>query len=169
MVSAEYPGREVFLKDLIAKMSGSDRLPSVAEIERVWYEILREVKEQGTISRFSAEVATPSGELSQRDVVRVGAFNVIDTDGNYLSFSNNQLTELPRQPGGAFGSQGADLAGAARVYISLVLIRPDRPVALSSRRSLIAPRWPSAGIRVAMWVTQSRQWAPLRSCLPSSV
>lgn len=113
MVSAEYPGREVFLKELIAKMSGSDRLPSVEEIERVWYEILREVKEQGTISRFSAEVATPSGELSQRDVVRVGAFNVIDTDGNYLAFSNNQLTELPRQPGGGFGSQASELADAS--------------------------------------------------------
>jgi len=149
MVSAEYPGREVFLKDLIAKMSGSDRLPSVAEIERVWYEILREVKEQGSISRFSAEVATPSGELSQRDVVRVGAFNVIDTDGNYLSFSNNQLTELPRQPGGAFGSQGADLAGAS-AGLHQFGIDPTGPTGGSFLAAIIdsptlAERWHQGG------------------------
>ena len=112
LVSSQYPDREVFLKALIAKMSGSDKLPSVEEIERVWFELLREVKEQGSIAKFSAEVATPSGELGQREVVRVGAFNVIDADGNYLSYANGKLSELPRQPGGTFGSQAAALAGA---------------------------------------------------------
>lgn len=112
IVSSQYPGREGFLKDLIAKMSGSDQLPSVVEIERVWFEMLREIRESGEVSKFSAEVATPSGELSNRDVVRVGAFNVIDTNGNYLSYNNGKLSELPRQPTGGFGSQGAALAGA---------------------------------------------------------
>ena len=102
LVSSEYPGRETFLKALIAKMSGSELPPSIAEIERVWFELLREIREQGEISRFTAQVATPSGELSQRDVVRVGAFNIVDTDGNYLSFNVDKLAELPRQPGGGF-------------------------------------------------------------------
>ena len=112
LVSSEYPGRETFLKGLIAKMSGSDQLPSIAEIERVWFELLREVREQGEVSRFSAQVATPSGELSQRDVVRVGAFNIVDTNGNYLSFNIDKLSELPRQPGGGFNAQAQDLAGS---------------------------------------------------------
>ena len=112
LVSAEYPGRQDFLKDLIAKMTGSDQLPKIEEIERVWFELLREIREQGEVSRFSATVATPSGELSQRDVVRVGAFNIIDNEGNYLSFNIDQLSELPRQPGGAFNSQAEDLAEA---------------------------------------------------------
>jgi biopolymer transport protein ExbB len=112
LVSAEYPGRQDFLKDLIAKMTGSDQLPKIEEIERVWFELLREIREQGEVSRFSATVATPSGELSQRDVVRVGAFNIIDNEGNYLSFNIDQLSELPRQPGGAFNSQAQDLAEA---------------------------------------------------------
>ncbi|MCH1610555.1 MAG: MotA/TolQ/ExbB proton channel family protein [Luminiphilus sp.] len=110
LVSSEYPGRETFLKGLIAKMSGSDQLPSIEEIERVWFELLREVREQGEVSRFSAQVATPSGELSQRDVVRVGAFNIVDTNGNYLSFNIDKLSELPRQPGGGFNAQAQDLA-----------------------------------------------------------
>ena len=112
LVSSEYPGRETFLKGLIAKMSGSDQLPSIEEIERVWFELLREVREQGEVSRFSAQVATPSGELSQRDVVRVGAFNIVDTNGNYLSFNIDKLSELPRQPGGGFNTQAQNLAGS---------------------------------------------------------
>ena len=36
LASAQYPDREVFLKDLIEKMRGSDTLTSVDEIERVW-------------------------------------------------------------------------------------------------------------------------------------
>lgn len=112
LVSSEYPGREGFLKDLIAKMSGSDKLPRVTEIERVWYEMLREIKEQGTVSRFPAEVATPSGEIGQRDVVRIGGFNVIDTNGQYLAYNNGKLSELPRQPGGGFNTGAASLANA---------------------------------------------------------
>ena len=112
LVSSEYPGREGFLKDLIAKMSGSDQLPSIAEIERVWFELLREIREQGEVSRFTAQVATPSGELSEREVLRVGAFNIVDTEGNYLSFNIDKLAELPRQPGGGFNSQARDLAGS---------------------------------------------------------
>jgi len=112
LVSSEYPGREGFLKDLIAKMSGSDQLPSIEEIERVWFELLREIREQGEVSRFTAQVATPSGELSEREVVRVGAFNIVDTAGNYLSFNVDKLAELPRQPGGGFNSQAQDLAGS---------------------------------------------------------
>jgi biopolymer transport protein ExbB len=113
LVSAQYAGREGFLKDLIAKMSGSDKLPSVAEIERVWYEMLREITEQGEVAKFSASVATPSGEVTSRDVVRVGAFNVIDTNGNYLAYQNGNLSELPRQPGSGFNGEAAELAGSA--------------------------------------------------------
>ena len=113
LVSSEYPDREGFLKDLIAKMSGSDKLPKVTEIERVWYEMLREIKEQGSVSKFTAEVATPSGEIGQREVVRVGGFNVIDTNGQYLAYNNGKLSELPRQPGGGFNAEAAALASAS--------------------------------------------------------
>ena len=85
LVSSEYPSREGFLKDLIAKMSGTDQLPQIEEIERVWYEMLNEITQQGVVSRFTADVATPSGEIAQREVVRIGAFNIIDVNGNYLS------------------------------------------------------------------------------------
>jgi len=108
LVSSEFPSREGFLQELIAKMSGTDQLPQIEEIEKVWYEMLNEITQQGVVSRFTADVATPSGEIAQREVVRVGAFNIIDVNGNYLSYGNEKLAELPRQPsGGAVGAAAA--------------------------------------------------------------
>jgi biopolymer transport protein ExbB len=112
LASSQYPDREVFLKELIAKMGGADTLPSVEEIERVWYELLREVRETGVVTKFSTEVATPAGEREARDVLRVGAFNIVDMDGNYLSYENGSLSELPRQPSGPYTGWAADLASA---------------------------------------------------------
>ena len=113
LVSAQYPDRGVFLDGLIDKMSTSDRLPSIEEIERVWYEMLREITETGKIARFNTEVATATGERAPRDVVRIGAFNVVDTDGNYLSYGNEHLSVLPRQPGGGYNAWAAELANAS--------------------------------------------------------
>ena len=112
LASAQYPDRELFLKDLISKMGGADTLPSVEEIERVWYELLREVRETGVITKFSTEVATPGGERAARDVLRVGAFNIVDMNGNYLSYENGALSELPRQPSGPYTGWAADLAAS---------------------------------------------------------
>jgi len=87
-------------------------LPSVEVIVRVWYELLREVRETGVITKFSTEVATPGGERAARDVLRVGAFNIVDMDGNYLSYENGALSELPRQPSGPYTGWAADLAAS---------------------------------------------------------
>jgi len=112
LASAQYPDRELFLRDLVGKMSGSDELPSIEEIERVWFELLREVRETGVVTKFTANVASPAGERSAREVMRVGAFNIVDMDGNYLNFENGNLSELPRQPSGPYTGWAADLATA---------------------------------------------------------
>jgi len=112
LVSSQYPDREVFLKDLIKKMSESDTLPRISEIEKVWYEMLREITETGKVVKYEAEVALPSGDHEMHDVVRIGAFNVIDTDGNYLSYNNDSLHVLPRQPAGKYTAWAEELANA---------------------------------------------------------
>ena len=113
LASAQFPGRETFLRDLVGKMSGSDTLPTIEEIERVWFELLRETRETGVVTTFSAEVASPAGERAERQVLRVGAFNMVDTNGNYLSYENGTLIELPRQPSGPYTGWAAALASAS--------------------------------------------------------
>lgn len=112
LVSSQFPNRGDFLRELINKMSSSDRLPRIEEIERVWYEMLREITETGSVVKFTTEVASAAGERAEREVVRVGAFNVIDMDGNYLAYNNNTLSVLPRQPSGRFTGQARTLANA---------------------------------------------------------
>jgi biopolymer transport protein ExbB len=115
LTSAQYPDREVFLTELIAKMSGSDKLPSIEEIERVWYELNREMVESGKVVSFDAEVAKPNGDKVQQKVVRVGSFNIISDDGMYLTYvpSKGSLEELARQPSGPYIGWARDLAGAS--------------------------------------------------------
>lgn len=113
LASAQYPGREVFLQELVERMNNSTGLPSIEEIERVWYELLREIRETGAVTTFSADVSSPGGESTERQVLRVGSFNIVDMDGNYLSFQNGKLSELARQPSGPYTGWAADLASAS--------------------------------------------------------
>ena len=113
LASAQYPGREIFLQELVERMNNSTGLPSIEEIERVWYELLREIRETGAVTTFSADVSSPGGESTERQVLRVGSFNIVDMDGNYLSFQNGKLSELARQPSGPYTGWAADLASAS--------------------------------------------------------
>ena len=116
LTSAQYPGREQFLEELIAKMSGSDKLPSIEEIERVWYELNREMVESGKVVTFNAEVAKPNGDKSEQQVVRIGSFNIISEDGRYLQYvsTKGSLEELARQPSGPYLGWAGDLARSIR-------------------------------------------------------
>ena len=114
ITSAQYPGREQFLEELIAKMSGSDRLPSIEEIEQVWYELNREMIETGKVVSFNAQVAKPNGDKQEQGVVRIGAFNVISDTGQYLQYvpSKGSLEELARQPSGPYLGWAKELASS---------------------------------------------------------
>ena len=150
LASAQYPGREVFLKEFISKMTNSDSLPSIEEIERVWFELLREIRETGVVARFSTEVASPAGERAEREVIRVGAFNMVDTNGNYLSFNNGSLSELPRQPSGPYTGWAADLASAPSGGLQSIGIDPTGPTGGSFLSAIIdtptlEERWHQGG------------------------
>lgn len=114
ITSAEFPNREEYLNELIKKMSSSDRLPSIEEIERVWFELQREMIESGKVVAFEAELAKPNGDKVTQKVVRVGVFNVVSEDGQYLTYvpSKGTLEELARQPSGNYTSMAQTLANA---------------------------------------------------------
>ena len=114
LISAQFPNREVFLEEMIAKMSGAEQLPSIEEIERLWFELQREMTESGRIVAFDAEVSQPGGEKATRRVVRVGTFNIVGEDGSYLQYINETggLNELARQPSGPYMGWASELAGS---------------------------------------------------------
>ncbi|HAW14752.1 MAG TPA: energy transducer TonB [Cellvibrionales bacterium] len=111
LVSTEYPNRGEFLTGLIEKLKG-DSLPTIAEIERVWFEMQREMIESGRIVQYNTTVATPAGDDIQADVVRVGSFNIVTKDGEYLKYSDDTLSILPRQPASSFVNWAENLANS---------------------------------------------------------
>lgn len=103
IVSAEIPGRADFLEQLAVQMGQSSKLTSIEEIEKVWYEMQREMTEQGKVKRFTTDVIVAGGDKVAKEVVRVGSFNLV-SDGKYLEFNPNtgNVAELTRQPSGRF-------------------------------------------------------------------
>ena len=99
LTHVQFPERIDFLTDLAQKMGQTSRLASLEEIERLWFELQREMTESGKVVRFPASVVAVDGNEVQRDVVRVGVFNVV-AGGKYLQFipETGRLMELARQP-----------------------------------------------------------------------
>ena len=114
LTNIQYPDRGVFLEALAKKIGSSAKLPSLEEIERLWFELQREMTESGRVVRIPTDVISIDGQTSQIDVVRIGTFNII-TDGKYLKFEpvTGNVSELPRQPEqGRFVNSTGDLFNA---------------------------------------------------------
>ena len=109
--------REKFLRDLARKMSDSTRLPSLAEINRLWEEYHRELTESGQTRRFVAQVVdAKTGTPYECAVVRVGLYGVVCRD-RYLVLDNSgqaDYSELARQPVRKFVDSAGQLSGADR-------------------------------------------------------
>ena len=92
-----------FLNELTSKMSETTELPTIREIEGLWYELQREMVASGKVVSFDTTVIDVDGESSTCNVTRVGLFNAV-CDGKYLEYvaATGQYAFLPRQPAGRF-------------------------------------------------------------------
>lgn len=103
IISVQYPERDAFLAELVEKMSSTSRLASMADIERLWFELQREMTESGKVVTFPTQIVAADGSEMQAEVTRVGVFNLV-ADGRYLNYrwdadaQSGRVTELPRQP-----------------------------------------------------------------------
>ena len=110
VISAQFPGRAEELAELAEKMGSSSKLPTIEEIEKVWFALQQEMTESGKIAEFEAQVTAADGEKQQQDVVRVGTFNLV-ADGNYLEYNSTtgNIAELVRQPAGRYLASAEEL------------------------------------------------------------
>ena len=84
VTNVQYPDRTMFLEDLAKKIASNSKLPSIAEIERLWFMLQQEMTESGKVVKFTADVIDTNGAKSPTEVVRVGLFNIV-ADGKYLN------------------------------------------------------------------------------------
>jgi biopolymer transport protein ExbB len=95
LISSQIGGR----KALLDRLGRSKELPSTSDLEKLWYELQREMTQQGQVVRYSATILTTEGQTEEREVVRAGPFNAV-SGGKFLLWEpgQNQLRELTRQP-----------------------------------------------------------------------
>ncbi|RUO21315.1 MotA/TolQ/ExbB proton channel family protein [Aliidiomarina haloalkalitolerans] len=97
IVSAQYPDRHLVLESL----AQARELPNIGELEELWLALLTEMTESGKVARYQGEVTLLDGGSEVRDVIRIGAFNLI-SDGEYLLYNDatQQIQPIARQPAG---------------------------------------------------------------------
>lgn len=122
IISAEYPGRNKFFDELAVKMGSSSNLASIEEIERVWFELAREMTESGKIKTFQKEVTQAGGNKLMTPVTRVGTFNLV-ANGVYLEWlgATETIAELVRQPSSRFMNTIQPLEAATEEFTAFAL------------------------------------------------
>ncbi|MDA7754756.1 MotA/TolQ/ExbB proton channel family protein [Pseudomonadales bacterium] len=122
LVSAEYPGRGEWLGQFAASMGRSSKLASIEEIERLWFELQREMTESAKVTKFTTKINKVDGEVIEAEVIRIGNYNLI-SNGEYVTYdiANQIVKELPRQPAGRYVDSAAALTGATSGFTSFGL------------------------------------------------
>ncbi|HEY0973673.1 MAG TPA: MotA/TolQ/ExbB proton channel family protein [Solimonas sp.] len=122
LLSAQFPERMQFLDELAA----SNELPSLPQLETLWFTLQQELTEGGKVQRFGAEIIGRDGARREAQIVRVGAFTAF-ADGEYLALTPGQtlLQALPSQPGGGWREMARDFADSGEATAP-ILVDPTR-------------------------------------------
>jgi biopolymer transport protein ExbB len=93
--SSQIPGREMLLE----KLGRGAELPKTDDLEKLWFELQREMTQQGKVVHYPATVLTTEGNEEQKEVIRAGVFSIV-ADGQYLVWDPDiqKIRELNRQP-----------------------------------------------------------------------
>lgn len=135
IVSAEYPGRG----EALDRIANSKEIPSLPDLEELWFALQTEMTESGKISQFSTEVVNLDGTKSSETVTRIGTFNIVSANG-YLNYNDGlaQVQPLAKQPAGYISGTASDFFTTSSGYGALY-VDPSRGaiLALETRKKSI--------------------------------
>jgi len=85
--------------DFLRRIAVARELPSIVELERLWLEMVYEIKADAQTARFTAPVIQLDETVKETEVVRVGSYLAVG-DGVFLSYlpSKTSLAVMTRQP-----------------------------------------------------------------------
>ena len=149
LTSAQFgKDREEFLTKLAVKMGEGVALATIPELERLWFELQREINATGEVVKFNADVIALDGTVEEREVVRVGVFNAV-SDGNYLTYASTRgmYEELPSQPAGRYTSTTSDVFDADAFPVQFA----------------VDPTGPQGGSYLASLISMSGAWERINS------
>src|SRR5690606_16684974 len=112
-------------------LSESKALASIEDLERLWFEMQREMTESGRVTKFSTKVINLEGQEQDTPVVRLGGFTASSEEG-FLTYlpGEREFAVLSRQPASRFVSPNVDLLDETSGYHRATL-DPTRGTLLS--------------------------------------
>jgi biopolymer transport protein ExbB len=127
IVSAEFPNRG----ETLNRIANAKEIPSIADLEELWFALQTEMTESGKISQFSVDVTNLDGTKATETITRIGTFNLVSANG-YLTYNDevNQVQPLPKQPDGYITGKASSFFANNSGY-SPVYIDPSRGAILS--------------------------------------
>lgn len=122
IISAEFPGRGEGLREI----AQSDTLPTVEQLESLWYVLLQQMTEQAKVTKFQAPVVRADGQATEAAITRVGPFVAISR-GDYLTYDTGaqRLKFLPRQPGGEASAAASRVENATGDRFTTAVVDPS--------------------------------------------
>lgn len=124
LVSTQFPpaAGEPNRAEAMRAFAASKRVPVTADLERVWFELQREMVATGQVARYKANVVQPGGESVPSDVVRVGPFTAF-SGGKVLQYmpALQSLNVYPRQPPAEILGYVKKLESATEGYVQTVV------------------------------------------------
>lgn len=126
LIQLQYPDRTQGLNEFSEKMGQVTELPSVEEIEDLWFELQREMTESGKVVQSTQTVLLQNGQEVQTDLIRIGTFNLV-SDDKYIQRipETGRIVEFPRQPSARYMA-GAEQIGSNSGDIIPFTIDPIR-------------------------------------------
>ena len=84
---------------VLNKLASSKALPSIKELEQLWYEMQLHMTKQGEVKKFEGQYIDESGKTIDEQIAHIGPFAALNQDG-YLSFDSETgyFISLPSQP-----------------------------------------------------------------------
>jgi biopolymer transport protein ExbB len=139
LISTQLSERMVAMDELTLQQE----LPSMAQMEGLWFALQQEMTESGKVVSYQAQVVSAAGTTQAQRVTRVGPFNAV-AGGRFLRYlpASGTLQELPRQPAARYRSIAGDLETASPGIVPMA-IDPARGAVLDLLGQL-----PSLGERV---------------------
>ncbi|MGJ8669645.1 MAG: MotA/TolQ/ExbB proton channel family protein [Oceanococcus sp.] len=127
LVTAQLPER----LQVLTELARTEGIPAPEDVESLWYELQREMTENGRITSFQGEYIDGEGQPVKARIHRYGVF-AATADDKYLRYQTQtrRLELLPRQPGGWLEQSSQDersvLIDPTRgILFGLLVVRPS--------------------------------------------
>lgn len=119
---AQFPERSAELK----KINTVDALPTIDDMEKLWYLVQQEMTESGKVAPYRGKVVAANGAGREADILRIGTFSAF-SDGEFLRYvpETSEFVAPDKQPEKRF-LRMAEKFSASEGQIMPVPVDPTR-------------------------------------------